>query len=254
VIAVDYAIWSFGLLLEIALLVRGWNTKLFSKYPSFYLYIAFVLFQSAVRLVVYNFFSSFYSYAYWTTEFLGAAIGCLVVFEIYRAGLASYPGTARMARRLLGILFVLAVTKALVDASQNSDWWAATTTFDIVRAVRTVQTVGIAALISLFLVYAVPFSRNLKGILFGYGLYVGAAVIGFSFAQPAGDTFSRIWTVLNPASYDLALTLWVVYLWAPQAHPEATSLRMEEQYQQVAARTRRRFDQARGYLGKVINS
>jgi hypothetical protein len=251
--SVDYLIWSAGFLLEIVLLIRGRNTKLAAQYPSFYLYLSFVLVQSVLRLFVNNLYPNLYSYVYWTTEFLGAAIGCLVVFEIYRAGLGSYPGTARMARRLLGILFVLAVTKALVDASQDSEGWAATTTFDIVRAVRTVQAVGIAALISLFLVYAVPFGRNLKGILFGYGLYVGAAVIGFSFAQPTGDTFSRIWAVLNPASYGLALTLWAVYLWAPQAHPEATSLRMEEQYQQVAARTRRGFDQARGYLGKVIN-
>ena len=253
-LAVNYAIWLAGFLLEIVLLTRAVRTKLLPLYPSFYLYISFVLTQSVLRLLVYNFFDqTIYSLFYWTTEFLGAGIGCLVVFEIYRAGLASYPGTARLARRVLAILFILAATKALVDATQSPGWWAATTTFDVVRAVRTVQALAIAALIVLFLVYAVPFGRNLKGILFGYGLFVGAGVIGFTFADNSSDLFGRIWAILNPITYGLALILWVVYLWAPQAHPEATSLRMEEQYQQVAARTRRRLQQARGFLGKATN-
>lgn len=252
-LAVNYSIWLVGFLLEIVLLTRAVRTKLLPLYPSFYLYISFVLAQSALRLLIYNFDQPIYSLVYWTTEFLGAGIGCLVVFEIYRAGLSSYPGTARMARRALAILFILAVTKALVEATQNPGWWAAATTFDVVRAVRTVQALAIAALIVLFLIYAVPFGRNLKGILFGYGLFVGAGVIGFTFAHAGGDLFSRVWAVLNPVSYGLALIFWVVYLWAPQAHPEATSLRMEEQYQQVAARTRRRLAQARGYLGKATN-
>jgi hypothetical protein len=253
-LAVNYSIWLAGFLLEIVLLTRAVRTKLLPLYPSFYLYISFVLIQSVLRLFIYNFCTdATYSVVYWTTEFLGAGIGCLVVFEIYRAGLSSYPGTARMARRALAILFVLAVTKALVVATQNSEWRAATTTFDVVRSVRTVQALAIAALIVLFLIYAVPFGRNLKGILFGYGSFIGVAVIGFTFAHNGHDVFSRMWAVLNPVSYGLALTLWVVYLWAPQAHPEATSLRMEEQYQQVAARTRRRLQQARGFLGKATN-
>jgi hypothetical protein len=252
--AVAYSIWWSGFILEIVLLLRAAFSKLLSVFPSFYVYVFFVLVQSVVRLLTYRFYPyKVYEYVFWSTEFLGVAIGCLVVFEIYRIGLASYPGTARLARLLLGIVFALAVAKALVDASQDSRWWVEVTTIDVERAVRTVQAVAIAALITLFLVYAVPFGRNLKGILLGYGIYVGASVLGYTIAQHNDASFGRLWDVLSPASYGLALVLWVVYLWAPQAHPEATSLRMEEQYQQVAARTRRRLQQARGFLGKATN-
>lgn len=250
----DYSLWWAGLLLEIVLLTRGLRAKLLSLYPVFYFYILFVLMQSLLRLIVYHYHSDLYRYIYWTTEFVGVAIGCGVVFEIYRVGLAAYPGTARMARRLLAILFLAALGKAIADASNDPRWWAEATTIDIERAMRTVQALAIAALVGLFLFYAIPFGRNLKGILLGYGLFISASVMWFTFAQTGGDRFRDFWSYFNPASYGLALSLWVVYLWYPQSQPDAvSSVRLEEQYQRAADRTRRRLREARGYLGKVID-
>jgi hypothetical protein len=249
----NYFIWCTGFVLEITLLIRGFYTKLLWLYPWFHVYIFFVLAQSIVRAAAHRISEDVYSYTYWITEFLGIAIGCLVVFEIYRIGLAAYRGTARMARRVLAVLFILAVTKALVDASQDPRYWAEATAVDVERAVRTVQALAIAALVTLFLVYAVPFGRNLRGLLFGYGLFVGVSMLGFTVVQGAGSSLRHVWSYLNPACYGLALGLWVVYLWVPQTHPVPQSMRMEEQYQQVAARTRRRLKRARGYLGKGMD-
>ena len=86
-----------------------------------------------------------------------------------------------MARILLTVLFVIALAKALVDASSDPRWWAEATTIDIERAMRTVQAAAILALAALFLVYNIPFGRNLKGILLGYGLFIGVSVIWFTF-------------------------------------------------------------------------
>lgn len=250
----DYSIWWGGLALEIVLLTRSLYSKLWSFYPFFHVYILFVLMQSFLRLTVHHYRPDLYPDIYWVTEFVGVAIGCGVVFEIYRVGLASYPGTARMARNLLAFVFVMALAKALADAWSDSRWWAEATTIDIERAVRIVQAVAIAALAALFLLYAIPFGRNLKGVLLGYGLFIGGSVMWFTFAKAGGDRFRDFWSYLNPACYDLALSLWVVYLWSPQSQPDlAPNVRLEVQYQQVAARTRRRLQAARGYLGKVIN-
>jgi hypothetical protein len=117
-----------------------------------------------------------------------------------------------------------------------------------------VQALAIVALVALFLAYAIPFGQNLKGILLGYGLFIGVSVIWFTFLPAEGYQYRHLWSYLGPASYDLALCLWVVYLWSPQAQQElASNTRLEEQYQQVAARTDRRLRQARGYLGKVMD-
>lgn len=248
-----YSLWWGGIALELLLLVRAFRTGLRLSYPIFYVYILFVLTQSFVRLAVHR-WDALYSYVYWGTEFIGVLIGCGIVYEIYRLGLGAFPGTARMARLLLTVVFVFALVKALVDASGDPRWWAEATTIDIERAMRTVQAVAIVALATLFLVYDIPFGRNLKGILLGYGLFIGVSVIWFTFLPAEGYQYRHFWAYLGPISYGLALCLWEVYLWSPQAEPDpAPNVRLEEQYQQVAARTRRRLQAARGYLGKVID-
>ena len=250
--AADYAVWWVGIFLEIVLLSRAFRTKL--PYPVFYAYVVFVLLQSFVRIVTYHYNENLYDCVYWSTEFIGVFIGCGIVYEIYRRGLAAFPGTARMARRLLTLVFAMALAKALADVSNDPRWWAEATTMDVERALRTVQAFAIVALVALFLVYAIPFGRNLKGILLGYGLFIGVSVIWFTFMPADTYPYRHAWSILGPATYDLALSLWVVYLWSPQPQGDlAVQVQLEEQYQQVALRTRQRLRQARVHLGKVID-
>lgn len=249
-----YIIWWCGLALELLVLLRAYRTKLGLSYPVFHIYILFVLVQSCLRLAVYHYRPGVYGYVYWTTEFIGVVIGCGIVYEIYRSGLTDFPGTARMARRLLTAVFAMALAKAIADSSNDPGWWAEATIIDIERAMRTVQAFALIALTALFLIYAIPFGRNLKGILLGYGVFIGVSLIWFTFLPAEGYQYRHLWAYLGPATYDFALGVWVVYLWSPQPQQQlATSLRLEEQYQSVAARTRQRLQQARGYLGRVID-
>src|SRR4029077_3311440 len=167
------AIWWGGIAGEALLLVRGFRGKLLSRYPVFYTYILFVCLQSILRLSVYHSRPQSYSSVYWITEWLGILAGCGVVFEIYRTGLAAYPGTARMARNLLAFVFVLASTKAIVETWNDPHWWLMAAAMDLEHAFRGVQAGAIVALVVLFLFYSVPFGRNLRGILLGYSLFVG---------------------------------------------------------------------------------
>jgi hypothetical protein len=248
------SIWWSSIALEVLLLLRAVRSRLHFSYPLFYAYVCFVLMQSFLRLTVYHYRPDLYSYVYWTTEFIGVVIGCGIVYEIYHRGLVSFPGTARMARRLLTILFAMAVAKAIADASSDPRWWAEATVIDIERSIRTVQALAIAALVTVFLIYAIPFGRNLLGILLGYGIFVGVSVIWFTFLPAEGYQYQHLWSYLGPATYDFALSIWVVYLWSPQSQSALVpDMRLEEQYQRVAARTRQRLQQARGYLGKVMD-
>src|SRR5882762_6118298 len=139
------SIWSVSIALEVFLLARGLQQKLIRKYPVFYSYIAYVLIQEFVSLGIHYRYPAVYRYTYWLTEFVDVLIGCGVVFEIYRIGLAAYPGTARMARNLLAFVFVMAFTKGLVETWNNPHWWSAATTMDLERALRTVQSLAIIA-------------------------------------------------------------------------------------------------------------
>ncbi len=255
-------IWWASIALEILLLYRGVHQKLLSRYPVFYSYISFVLFGEVISLVVRDTGSKPYLYTYWITEFAGVALGCGVVFEIYRIGLCAYPGTARMARRLLGVVFVIAVAKGFMDAANEAarrgvepHWWGRATATDVEAYLRAVEALAIVLLVALFLFYSIPFGKNLRGVLLGYGLFVCWSVVCLPYASGVVDKAHSLWANTSPASFLIALTFWSVYLWAyhPNPVPKRT-IHLELEYQRVARATQRRLEDARSYLAKAVGS
>jgi hypothetical protein len=248
-------IWWSCIILETLLLVRGFREKLLRQYPIFYAYIACVLLQSLLRFYVNRWHEPFYRPVYWATEFLGLVIGCGIVFEVYRVGLAAYQGTARVTRKVLAFLFLVAFVKALADAARDPSWWTVTTALGTERALRTAQGLAIAALVALFLFYSIPFGRNLRGILLGYALFIGERLVCLTFVSNPGTRFYDFWNAAYSASYVTVLFLWTVYLWSSRVIPvPKASVDLAQEYQFIAAATRRRLQETRGYLGRAVRS
>jgi len=250
----DQFIWWGSIAIETLLLVRGQQSRLVSRYPAFYFYIFFVLSQSFLRLYVYHWKPSFYRYTYWSTEFVSILVGCGVVFEIFRVGLRAYPGASRMARNSLILLFLVALVVGVAIAANDPRWWAQTTVAEIQRTMRTVQALSLFALVLLFLHYSIPFGRNLRGILFGYGLFVAGSVIWLTFAYTGGGRFRNFWFYLYPFLYDISLLVWIGHLWGYRPNPQTQeSAQFERQYERIADATKRRLQEARSYLDRAID-
>jgi hypothetical protein len=249
----DQLIWWGGIALELLILLRGFQEGLVRRYPIFYCYIFSVLLQEVIRFITLEWNRAAYSYIYWLTEFATIVIGCGIVFETYRTGLAAYPGAARMTRWVLSFVFALAFAKALADASRDPGWWAEATVTEVQRALRGVEAVSIVVLVALLLFYSIPLGRNLRGILLGYGLFVGSSTIWLAFAYPHGNGFRNFWRLLYPLSYFLALCSWAGYLWSYRAnpHPKA-SVDLEQEYQRIAIATQRKLQEVRGHLRKAV--
>jgi hypothetical protein len=240
-----------SIVLELLLLLRGVRGRLTSRYPAFYGYIAFVLIQDPICFFVYKWFHSLYTPVYWTAEFLCVLVSCGIVFEIYQVGLAAYPGTARMARKVLGFVFAIALVKVLVS---DPRWWVEASAKNVEGTLRAVQGGAIIALVVLFLFYSVPLGRNLRGITLGYGLYICWSVICLTFASSTVGKTHALLSRLYPASYPLLLLAWLGYLWSYRNSPMPQPAVLALEYQQVAAVTQRRLHDARGQLAKVVGS
>jgi hypothetical protein len=246
------SIWWGSITLEVLLLVRGSWEKLAFRYPVFYTYISFVLAQDILLFAVYR-NRQINPAVYWTAEFLSLIVGCVVVFEIYRVGLAPYPGVARMTRSVLAFGFAFALAKAIASAWSDPRWWLEASTLEIERALRTVQALAIVAFVALFLFYSISFGKNLRGILLGYGFFIGLRVTCLAFVSPAGRGF---WFYAYSASYLVVLSIWLAHLWSYREMPDSgpPTGRLENDYQRVAAATRRRLQAARGQLVKAGRS
>jgi hypothetical protein len=247
------AIWWGGMCLEAVMLFRGLRERLLFKYPVFYLYIAFVLVEDLLRFYIYRWHPDIYPQTYWITDFFGLVIGSGVVFEIYRSGLSAYPGAARMARNLLLLVFALTFAKVLVSMSYGSLWWPAETTAELERNLRIVQASALIALVALFLLYAIPFGRNLKGILSGYTLYIAVSLVQLTLVSHFGNSIQHLWSYVNSVSYLIALWIWTGALWSRALSPDLKpSTRLEYDYEALRAATRRRLQETRASLGRAV--
>lgn len=243
-------IWWSGVALEIALLVRGFRGQLVRRLPIFYAYITCVALQNIPFFFQWN--KPLYALIYWVTEFLGLAMGSLVIFEVYKVSLRAYPGAARMARNALAFVFLTAVAKGLATVWASGSWRLDATAFEVERALRTVQAAAILALVALFLVYSIPFGRNLRGILLGYGLFIGERVICLTFMPPQGHHF---WFYAYSAGYLVTLVVWLCHLWAYEASPVAKNdVPLDREYHSIAVATQRRLRAMRALVRKVVRS
>jgi hypothetical protein len=247
------AIWWAGVFLEVLILVRGTRAALFSKYPGFYFYLASVAVVELSRLIAFRQFPNVYPLVYWNTQFVSLVVGCVVIFEVYRTGLKEFPGTARMARNLLALVFAFVFSKAVLTAADGTSWLAALTAMKLERDLRLVQAGALLALVVAFAVYKIPLSTNLKGILLGYGLFVSMSVVQLTVMVRSGVVFQGIWKNLRPIGYLLMLCLWVVALWSYQEAPRpAHTITLDEDYKMLVASTRKRFQKTRLALGKAV--
>jgi hypothetical protein len=245
------SIWWGSIILEVLVLLRGSQQRLVSKYPVFYSYIFFVLAQDVVLIWLSR--NKAYPTFYWIAEFLSVLFGCLVVFEIFRVALAAFPGVARMSRYALAFVFLVALAKALLSAANDSSSLMGIHGLDVERVLRTIQAIALVALVALFVLYSIPFGRNLRGILIGYGLFVGTRLISLTFVPPSGHNF---WFYLYSASFFAALGIWLAHVWSYHANPifECSLGPLEHDYQRAAAGTRSRLQAARGQLAKAVRS
>ncbi len=243
----------FGLSLEAILVAGGLRTKLVQRFPLFYSYILFVFVQDVLRSIVHRWYSELYPNIYWVTQFVALVLGSAVVFEICRLGLREFPGTAKMARNLLGVAFLAIIARWLLTLSTDSPAWPSDAYVNLERDLRTVQSVGLVILLLLFVWYAIPLGRNLGGILLGYGTFVAMSVAQLSIVSHYGDRADRFWVIAQPATYALVLGIWTVALWA--ADPVTIRVRTDKSdrdYEGLAGATAASLKKARGRLQTAV--
>ena len=249
----SYAIWLAGLVLETVLIVRAVQGRFLGRYPFFYSYLASVLLRSLALVPVFRWRPDIYPQAYWYSQFLLVLLGCGVVWEIYRTALSGFPGAARMAQNVLPFLFVLSFSRVFVKAWNSGHWVPGFTPLETERDLRIVQAALLAGLIGLLAFYAVPIGRNLKGMIIGFGFFLGTSLIHLTARDYFGEAFQRAWGYIQPLAYLAVLGIWSITLWfySPAPEPEPAS-RLELDYQARLAGTRRQLRLARSHLARTM--
>jgi hypothetical protein len=179
-------------------------------------------------------------------------IGCGIVLEIFRHVLRPYPGAEKFATAVGLVTFSAIFAFAFLYRLLAPDWSPSGTVIELERDVRTVQAIFLFGIFAVISYYQIPIGKNLKGMTAGYGLYILTSLVTLAVRSYAGPQFNNVWNVIQPLSYDASLLVWVVSMWSyhPNPVPDA-AIRLEEDYEALAARTKRALGTMRSRLAKA---
>jgi len=244
-----WLIMGLGLLLEFSLLGRGLQTRLIKRYYFFYLYVASVIFFTAVMMLANWTAPSLYNRWYWPLQLGTLVTGYGILLEILNHVLAPYPGAERFARfsglGAFGTILTFALLAPLV-----APHWSRGTIIEFERDLRSVQAMFICGVLAVIFYYGIGMGRNMKGMILGYGLYILTSLMSLAVRSYAGTRLGQIWDVVQPLSFDISLVIWLVALWSYCPNPTSDHMiHLEEDYGALVERTKDVMGAIRGYIG-----
>jgi hypothetical protein len=248
-------LWWAAMFIEGMILFRAIYRKTAAKYPLFYAYLAVVLSVDLARYLVYTFDPSAWTMFYWWTQFGSVLVGFAVILEILRQALDPYRGAERFGRYL--VLGVFAVVFAFVAfrSATRSNWSPAVTSAEFERDLRAVQVLVLMSILAVVFYYRIAIGRNVKGMILGYGLFIGTNVMNLALRSYVGSGYHPVWEFVKSYSYFASLVVWTVALWSYQPNPDTDSRpRVESDYETLALRTRDMVAAMRSHLGRAARS
>jgi hypothetical protein len=239
--------------LQLLILLRGYVAGMLGKYVWFYTYIASgLLFDWILGFISYA-HPEQYAVLYWPFQFATLAIGCGLVLEIFKHVLAPYHGADKFARIVclitFGIIFVVGLIYPYVKTS------GPTTSYQITleRDVRVTQVFFFVSILAIIFYYAIPIGRNMRGMIYGYGLYLGTSLMTLALRAYVGRDFNTVWRAVQPLSFAVSLLIWVGAFWLYAPNPEPRKpVTLEADYEALAALTKGRVEALRAYLGRSV--
>ena len=245
------AIWWVSNVLEAIVLFRACKEGLLRRYPFFYFYIATVFVTSVPLAILYSIDRPREHALYGPANYLTIFLGCGILLEILRHVLSHYPGASRFGKAIcttaVCVILVFVAVYRLVEGSGSiaTDYW------NTERNLRAVQAVLLFTIFFAIAIYRIPFGKNMRGMVVGYGIYIGTSLVTLAIALYA-RRFERAWLILQPFSYDVSLTIWCASLWSYHPAPTPEKMLQDSDYEALANTTRRALGSVRSHLGRSV--
>jgi hypothetical protein len=241
-----------GLLLETVILVRSIQSKSFGKYSLFYTYLVSVLGASLFLYVAYSVTTrSLYARLYWQSQIITLAVGCGVIVEISRHVFAWRLSLDRFVRWVAIITFGAIFAAFALHVVFLPHWKPAGNAAELERNLRIAQAIALLTIILLAGYYRIEIGKNMKGVILGFGVYVGASIVSLTLRLFIGSRFTPVWKIAGPFSYMTALLIWTVALWSYEPAPAGPAGPTDTDYRGLAGRTRQVLGSIHGQLNRT---
>jgi hypothetical protein len=220
--------WLVGGILLIVTIALLYKRGLHRDFPWFFRYLLLVLVRSPILFAIRMMDSTAYFYTYWILEAVTVAVSFLVIFEVYRHVLRSSTLNIRPSTFFtlcVGLFAAAAATALVIEVTDGPALLRAI--FVLTRTVRIMQVCLFVLLLigSLFFNFywqSVPF-----GVALGYGIYATTEMLVATFRSSLGPAGDLIFAVTKVFSYQVAVLIWILYIYRHREHHALQTLPAE---------------------------
>jgi hypothetical protein len=216
-------VWFSGSLIEVAILARSIQCKSFAKYSLFYAYIMCLFGVSFVVRVAGIARASDLIRFYLPLEFITCVLGCGVMLEIIRHVFAEHASLERFARRAAVVVFGMIFLELAILAALLLHWSAANYVAHVAMDLLLAQGAGLTAILFLIGFYGIEVGRNMRGIIVGFGVYLGVSLILWPLTAFFGMQVYAAWRIVQVSPYLAPLCIWAVALCTYEPEAGASS-------------------------------
>jgi hypothetical protein len=246
-------IWWIAISLELVLVIRAVRSALIKKYPFFFLYLSSVLLCDLLLYCAYKLKPATYPGLSHQSEVLNLILGYGIVLEIFRHVLSRYPGVERFARIAGLFVFALILCFAVLYPLMFPGTPRIHARYSFIeRDFLSVQSIFLLGILGIIYYYGIEVGKNIRGMILGYGVWLGASVIMLGFGSYVGYSFNAIRIFVQPFAYLSSLVVWLDALWSYSpiqvSNPEIGG---DADYESLASATREVIGDMRAHLGKV---
>jgi len=200
-------------LLEGLLILRGWMSRVFNRFPLFYSYVIYCFCWAISMYLIAWLRPQVYPSTFWICYLVSILVEFAVLVEISDHIFLPFPAIRNLGRAFtilisaaLGLLYVWPAI--LSKASRSRILLDFTLRASVTKAI---------ILLALFYVsrrYRCGLGRNLGGLMLGFCIYLAMNVAMMASAMAFGSAlFANVLWFMSPLAFALCLSVWTVSLW-----------------------------------------
>ncbi len=209
-----------------ALLVRLWRAQLLTQYKFFALFLAALIAEFGVTLVVHR-GTDMYFWAFVGSESILLFLQILIIVELFSIVLRSYPGIASSGRKFIWLAFSLAILlsawfAALHPESRPGMFPVLAQYLLISRVVAFTLLFFLALLLAFLFWFPIQLSRNVLVYAGGYCVYFASRAITRFAENLFGPQQIHLFSTISIIVVVGCLVIWLVLLSARGEQQDVT--------------------------------
>lgn len=225
-----YALPALGATLEGLLVWRLLKRGLLGRYPYFSGFVCYDLVRTLAGVAAAHFWWDWYAWMYWMTEAISLFLRFLIIWEVVRALFLP-----KSVLRCLAWKILLSVMAFLLPVLLALSWRQAALIhfhYGMVPPIfeqylSLAQALLLLTVVAVARYYGLPLGRNVRGLVFGFGLYLSLCAMNFASFQVVHG-FLPYGQVLSPVTYVGLIAYWLWAFWEYAPSPDQTTMHYDK--------------------------